>query len=314
MDKENFKQYLPSRNFWKYAGIVGGVLLVFISVLVFAGGKKNSYSVKPAAESQTISFQGIVAKDTDNDGLPDWEEALWGTDPNDKDTSGNGIGDKAEVDRRKERIQADTLRETGETSSEEMTDTDKFSREFFATVAALKQSGNFNQESLSGLADSFSRSVTAQPLLDKYSLNDAKTVSMSDQSVSKYYDDFFEKISIYVSTKRGSELEIIAAALGLSSTERIKELDPIIKSYDDLAKELISISVPSDAVSAHLSAVNDLVKIALSLENAKSVAENPIRGVMGIAQYQKYNADLEFDFERINQYFENSGIISQTEQ
>ena len=182
------------------------------------------------------------------------------------------------------------------------------------TVAALKQSGNFNQESLSGLADSFSRSVTAQPLLDKYSLNDAKTVSMSDQSVSKYYDDFFEKISIYVSTKRGSELEIIAAALGLSSTERIKELDPIIKSYDDLAKELISISVPSDAVSAHLSAVNDLVKIALSLENAKSVAENPIRGVMGIAQYQKYNADLEFDFERINQYFENSGIISQTEQ
>ena len=39
----------------------------------------------------------LVNRDTDGDGLLDWEESLWDTDPNNKDTNGDGVSDSVEI-------------------------------------------------------------------------------------------------------------------------------------------------------------------------------------------------------------------------
>lgn len=61
----------------------------------------------------------LYAGDTDGDGLKDWEEVLWKTDPNNSDTNGNGIPDGEEVNLGKNPLTSlpfdeETLRQSGE--------------------------------------------------------------------------------------------------------------------------------------------------------------------------------------------------------
>lgn len=77
---------------------IGAVALVILGVwFLFRGSGRKPTAVLPKKvpvvqkETRTNSF------DTDGDGLLDWEEALWGTDPNNPDADGDGTSDGAEV-------------------------------------------------------------------------------------------------------------------------------------------------------------------------------------------------------------------------
>ena len=66
------------------------VLLVIIYVVffmpsngeIFSTGNKKNTPLK--VENQTITE--LIQKDSDGDGVMDWEEGLWGTDPNNTKT------------------------------------------------------------------------------------------------------------------------------------------------------------------------------------------------------------------------------------
>src|SRR3989344_4421706 len=75
---------------------IGGAGL--IAVLMVAGGYVlpgfQFPETKPVnAELTDDILAEYVAKDTDADGLPDWQEVLYGTNPNVADTDGDGISD-----------------------------------------------------------------------------------------------------------------------------------------------------------------------------------------------------------------------------
>ena len=50
-----------------------------------------------AVNSKNILESEVYLKDSDNDGVYDWEEALFGTDPHNPDTDGDGISDSEEI-------------------------------------------------------------------------------------------------------------------------------------------------------------------------------------------------------------------------
>ena len=82
------------------------LLVFFASVLVFflmffafnkyKNSKLNYVSSIKNSSSQEIA-EKIILKDSDNDGLKDWEEVLWKTDPNNPDSDGDGMNDNEEV-------------------------------------------------------------------------------------------------------------------------------------------------------------------------------------------------------------------------
>ena len=49
------------------------------------------------AESTEALLKSYAIQDTDGDGLPDWEESLYGTDPKKADTDGDGVNDAQAV-------------------------------------------------------------------------------------------------------------------------------------------------------------------------------------------------------------------------
>ena len=42
-------------------------------------------------------LENLITRDTDLDGVLDWEEGLWGTDPTKKDTNDDGVFDGVEI-------------------------------------------------------------------------------------------------------------------------------------------------------------------------------------------------------------------------
>jgi len=90
-------RYAPSKKF-----------ILFILALLVLGGVfwilRNNNSNRKQANNNDLKQQyngpviaEEIAKDSDGDGLKDWEEALWKTDPNNPDTDGDGTPDGQEI-------------------------------------------------------------------------------------------------------------------------------------------------------------------------------------------------------------------------
>ncbi|MEX2052408.1 MAG: hypothetical protein WD991_01775, partial [Candidatus Paceibacterota bacterium] len=107
--------------------------IAFVVVLFFLNNR-DLFERKIKTDNG-LTYQGndiladLVGRDTDGDGISDWEESLWGTDPTKKDTDLNGVSDGDEI--------AELKRQAGMTGGEnesqsDLSQTDKFSRELFA--------------------------------------------------------------------------------------------------------------------------------------------------------------------------------------
>ena len=153
----SLSKFLPSKGF-----LAVGAALVFSIVLVFGIYKLtngNSTTNQPLIPILSTTNDAAVAaiqkslaeKDSDKDGLKNWEEALWGTDPNNSDTDGDGTPDGEEVGLgRNPTIKgpndkvsppvADTG-ENGSTQNEASTATSRVARATFAQYLQAKQNG-----------------------------------------------------------------------------------------------------------------------------------------------------------------------------
>ncbi|MEK7535387.1 MAG: hypothetical protein AAB590_00005, partial [Patescibacteria group bacterium] len=77
-------------------------IYVLVAVGIIAGGYLVLLFTKsePSTESvvaTTGQSKQIAEKDTDRDGLADWEELLWGTSITNPDSDGDGVSDKEEA-------------------------------------------------------------------------------------------------------------------------------------------------------------------------------------------------------------------------
>jgi hypothetical protein len=97
----NYQQYLPSKQFVRNVGIILLGILCVIGLYYGAQAMvryfKNVRKEKVGDVVVDTAVKDLLAIDHDKDGLPDWEESLWGMDPNKSDTDGNGVLDGAEV-------------------------------------------------------------------------------------------------------------------------------------------------------------------------------------------------------------------------
>ncbi|MEK7502815.1 MAG: hypothetical protein AAB556_00015, partial [Patescibacteria group bacterium] len=160
------QDYLPSKNFVKAVGSIITILVIGWLVLYIWDKGKDSAG-NPAQNSPTASIE--ADKDTDNDGLKDWEEQLWTTNPTLTDTDGDGTkdGDEVKAGRNPKIAGADKLENPEEIIKKDSADsattfTAKIAEEFGKNYFAGK--GLVGGEALSasaqeGLADSIALGI-----------------------------------------------------------------------------------------------------------------------------------------------------------
>ena len=256
-------------------------------------------------------------KDTDGDGLKDWEETLWGTDANNQDSDSDGTPDGEEV-------------KAGRNPASKGPD-DKL-----ATGNASVTEENFASEEPKNLTELLARQLVVNYLYQKSSGGDQpqEAASVLQQSLGQEsYEDSFSKkdLKIIPDKKRedkisylnaagkilardfdgieGNELSIMIGVLRSQDNSQLSELEKFRGPYAGALKNLLALAVPEEYAGAHLELLNILKNSERSGEDMKKLPDDPFQALVGISEYFKTISRMEAYLSKINSQMDRDGII-----
>ncbi len=246
--------------------MVASAIVFLLLVLYFKNSKVNE-NKKITNSDLTYNLKGdelisdLVNRDSDKDGVLDWEEGLWGTDPNNKDTNGTGLGDKAEIEKQKAE---NNIGGGDEVEEGNLTQTDKFARELFATISTLNQTGTMDQATIDKITSTVTERIQNSVPRKIFSLTDIKTIKDDSVSATNKYNEslnaLYKKYPI-----NGNVLTTLAKLSGdedtNADTQTLAELDPIIKQTTLFIDGLTKINTPNFLATKHLNFLNTLERI-----------------------------------------------------
>lgn len=284
-----------------FIALIAGIL-VLGGAYVLDRNPGGSYGGGDSQEAVTI--RGLIERDSDKDGVKDWEEALWNTDPKNPATFGMPDADYV-AKRRAEGKSSDPG--AGAATTEKLNETDALARQLFAAALSLKESGQLTNENL----DSLSKTVLSGAIKGSeeppYAEKNLTIVPVTPERASAYALAMKALSKNYQALALGTEIEIIAEALDSKDPARFAALAPFASLYGKLGKEMAALSVPSDIAAVHLSLVNRYLRLAAALGDLGGTLENPMAGFAGLLSYAKERDGLVEDSRTLNAYV--NGVI-----
>ena len=260
----------------------------------------------------------ITKKDSDDDGLKDWEEVLWKTNPNNPDTDGDGMNDNDEILAERDPLVKGVgdinkiikeEKEDYQTSQELLSKTDILAREAFTGYLDLKQNGKLGTEE----QDKFIEKITSDSLNFKtdvqyITLSDLKvTLDTSTESLQKYSNEF-KSIYSNIPELRDDNI-ILKEALDFNSQEKLEEIKSNAIFYKIAINNLIKTEVPTTLKQNHLDLINSFKKILENTEKMCQVFKDPILALIGAKQYYEATSEITMTSIEIGEYFIQNNII-----
>ncbi len=271
---------------------------------------------------QTSAINQITNKDSDNDGLKDWEEGLWGTDSNNPDTDGDNTSDGDEIDGNRNPLVAgpdddivstvkkeNTFTDTDEYN--ELTTTEKFARGVFGSYLSKRVSGApLSDKEKNDLIYSAEQNIfNLITQAKQYTVSDLLISGDISETSSKNYGNMFGEVIIRYPFKTGNVLEIFNSSIETDNLEEIKKIDFIIDNYKNILKDILTIPVPNDVVEEHLIVVQNIASITVSIENMRVIYSDPMRAIIGLGKYKQDVLSLTEALQDIQLYFIKKGIV-----
>jgi hypothetical protein len=283
--------YLPSKQF-----VARLIILIVIVGVVFGVYKltvfiKNKLSSK---EPTKLLVESMVQKDSNNNGIADWEESLWGLDP----TTDGEYNKNVIIARR----QALSSLQGGSASIEPTTENEKLSREFFAAIMSLEQSGNLTEEAMQAVSNAIGKKIEATPIPDVYSKNSLVIKENTEAEVATYRLALKDLLVKYEDKDIGNELTFISQGVQNNDTNAFKVAENVGLSYRSFGKELMKMAVPSMLADTHVELANNYEKTGLSIHDFAQVLSDPLVAMKGLVNYNKYSDALVASFEKLSNF------------
>jgi hypothetical protein len=253
--------------------------------------------------------------DTDGDGLKDWEEVLIGTDPKNPDTDKDGTKDGEEIrlgrDPKKKgpndklTSASQLVKVNSNAITEESTITDQISKEFFSEyLLAKKTNGTITQDDALAIANNTLSGLNITNDAKQYTVNDVRVIiDSSDPQIARYEDEIIAIIKKNTPKTAKFEIEILNEVTLSKDTTVLNQLDPIIKGYQGIVTETLSVVVPQKALGYHMVYLNTMSSILNDVRGFKYILSDPIRGYIAFTNYQKDTLKLKVVLEEANKYF-----------
>ena len=292
---DNFKKYLPSKKF--IATIISILILIGVFFLIKGAISllKNRKSFDKRGEPITMTVGTIIQKDGNNNGIADWEEYLWGLDPNK-----NGAENKEFILAKKKLIEQNEPIENND-DSQTITQNDLLTRQFFATIMALQQNGSLDEEALASISESIGQEVSTAPIPDTYTINMLVQKSDSTEANIAYFKAFNALVDKYKNEDIGSELTIVAQGIVNNDPQALYSVKSIATAYSSFAKDLVKIPTPKSISNTIVSMANNYEKTSKSIDGLTFVISDPIIGMRSILNYKKYSDGLVSDIEKLSE-------------
>jgi len=289
------------------------LIAVFIAAVLLygayslkSGGSKNDLLVFERNGNTNALFESAREKDSDGDGLYDWEEMLWGTDPGKKDSDGDGVEDGAYVAQKRAAVQTESALNTSvvQTTDKEYTLTDVVLSDSVSAFLELQNNGSADEKQ-EELKNALAQKIRAEGYLttnkEIYEIGDLDLVESSPENLERYLGELLDIFDKFSKNYPGDDLVFIQNFVDFGTG--IEQFTERISLYKDLAKTLMQIKVPAKISNTHTAMANTYIGIAGSLENISFMLNDPIRGIAGMMQLQFHIDNLSNQYNEINSFF-----------
>ncbi len=277
--------------------------------------------------TSTSSGLALAKTDSDSDGLQDWEEALWKTDPHNPDSDGDGTKDGEEVKTGRDPAKKgpDDKVESYSNFSESVdssNQTSAFTLKFLTEYATLAQSGKLTEENKTKLLNDLIKET-------KGGISDVRTYTEADihvendespEAIKKYGNDMGRIIASDAPRKipnesAPSELIYLKRAVQTKSEQDAAQLDGIVAGYRKMINKMLAVPAPKSAKRVHLSVVNSFEKLAHTIEALRKAITDPLQALQGLGLYETDRKELSAAFTSVKSYFASKEItFSDTEE
>lgn len=278
-----------------------------ITLVFFLNKEKNGASFT-YSDSEIVVDSGKSSdsfKDSDEDGLKDWEEALWGTDPSEKDTDKDGVSDFEQI-KKENQTENNSAKNAG--NQKELTQTDILARNLFSKYASLKQVGlSGDQDSIQNAAQAVAGSALVSEYVP-YKESIIKISSDNSTEAIRAYGNNISSIIIKNAPKSESETVLVKEALEKGDAKILLKLDVVIEGYQKILNGLINTPVTNELASAHLSLINSVNKLLYINESFKKSFSDPTYAFQGLAMYQGAFIEMSQSYEGIKSILKNKNI------
>lgn len=287
-------KYLPSKNIF---------LLIFIALIIVGGSFFLSENrVKFAASPGNEEINGIVSeeatlkqKDTDLDGIADWEEILLGTNPENADSDGDGVLDGEEFKSIKqypnfsaEVENAGAIYGLGLGGFTAWTDnyTDSLFRQAGARYGIANESGTIDGKTQLAIVDSLTQGFPRALPEVKYV---PSKIPLAENSDSKTTGEYFAKVIVAFDKNKkiyeSDPVNLINSWLDTEDEVYLDELLALQNSFFSLTEEVAKLAPPKELAQTHQELLNNLYQTGVVLGSLKDASQDPIKGMLITAQY-----------------------------
>ena len=316
---------------WRVIGATLFSAALVVGAYVVARGASSPRVAE--ASTETALLQAIATKDSNGDGLPDWEKALYGIPVNSTTTDyfhlgmtdGQAVAQGLIVPKAIADIPAAASSSPAAAAS--VTDsslppppasgtiTAAFAKNFFMLYLAAKQMrggaalsqtdmSNVAQEALRQLA----QSVTPAP--DFKSMQNI-TVTGSGTDALEAFAASAEAVFLKnTSNATTSEIRYLQYAIqNNNDAGALAHIASIAKAYRDTAAGLSALPVPQELAADDLSLINALARMSGILSDFTRVGTDPLATILALNQYPQAVLSLSTAFLHIGQVYATSGVV-----
>lgn len=284
------KKYLPSEQFISRVIIIVIIITVIFGMYELFKFIKNKVTEK--GEPAQLVIGDLIQQDTNNNGIADWEEYLWGLDP-----KKNGKSNKEFIIAKK-----NALAISGDmtTDSGAPTDSDLLSRQFFAAIVSLQMNGQIDEESMQSISEAVGKNAISTPIPDIYSLGMLTIVEDSPATKETFHNELSNLVAKYKDSDIGSELTFIVQGISNNDPSALYAAKTVGVAYQSFGKGIIAIPVPKSLSMTILSTANNYEKVGQTINDLTQTLDDQLIGMRAIINYKNYIDALAYDLEKIS--------------
>ncbi len=232
-------------------------------------------SVTPTWVSATKTFEEI---DTDGDTLPDWQETLLGTDPDNIDSDGDGKTDSFEP-RASLALKASAV-------SAPKSVTDAAAERLVRQYLTLKQANAYTPERGEQIASGLIESIYATVAFEPFNESSLTLVPANKESVLMYQERFRDTMAAFLDLQ-GSEIALFGEYANTKNEYYLAQLEGRASLYESVAQKILAIPTPNDMAAEHLEVVNGLAYFGAVLRDLARFGRDPLTALSLLRAYNE---------------------------
>ena len=301
--------------------VIAGVLIAGSIILSLNGLSFLNTNTANAASTQAL-LQAYATRDSDHDGLPDWQEALYGLDPNNAHsfspnmTDGQAVAEGLVKPKFLTQVASSTDSSTtasdlpGPTAAPDSL-TAQFSQTLFSQYLSQVAANGTDMSDddvapfAQGILQSFAQSHSQS---DVYSIGQVQLGGTGPAAMRTYAAAVEQVLAANTTPESESELDYFSDAIEKNDSSAIAKIATIGKDYSALAPALMQIKVPTEAQNAHLEIANAAFRLGGDITDLSTMNTDPLRAYLGLAQYQNDATSLANGFSDLSTIFSDEQI------